>query len=459
MIILPAWGGISLAQEVGLRPAQDAPLPRDTGSTKAMVVWSSPASSASSTPVGNGGKDGAGNTSTGMLAASGPQTPNSELRTPNPELPSSEAWFQIPGSLGDENFLDAGSADAGQGVPQPLAQVLAELARRAQVNFVDPGIPSSETISYNLDGDDADPWAAFTRIVQTRGYRIVYRNDIVTLVRNQQDTLKPVHLITRRFKVYQGNLDAIFVHLEHQGWNQVPYKQLVLSRNARELVATGPEGDLDNLEEVVHSKDFNAHTIKAEVWLEAVKRQPDAETGLTIRLANAGAAPGSKPQAIKSLEPGIEENLSLLDVQTERGDNKLELAINTAILPTGNLEVNLGVENAAPVAKSRKYNGPSSLRRSCNHTVELSPASQVVQVDGILTPGEQTSLAKRLWIGRLFGKKGAGCGNARLVLKLSVEGDDAAPAAPAAPATPIAVPKAGSSPGGALADNHAKKRS
>jgi hypothetical protein len=39
---------------------------------------------------------------------------------------------------------------------------------------------------------------------------IVYRNDIVTLVRNQQDTLKPAHLVTRRFKVYQGNLDAIY---------------------------------------------------------------------------------------------------------------------------------------------------------------------------------------------------------------------------------------------------------
>jgi hypothetical protein len=438
MMILPAWSTLSLAQEVGLRPAQDAPLPRFTGPSSATIVWST-----------------AGTADHGAEVNSGSQAPNPELQTPNSELTSSETWFQIPGSLGDENFLDAG---ANQGAPQPLAQVLAELARRAQVNFVDPGIPSSETITYNLDGDDADPWAAFTRIVQTRGYRIVYRNDIVTLVRNQQDTLKPAHLITRRFKIYQGNLDAIFVHLEHQGWNQVPYKQLVLSRNARELVATGPEGDLDNLEEIVHSKDFNAHTVKAEVWLEPVKRQPDVATGLTIRLADAGAVPGSKPQAVRSLEPGAEENLSLLDVQTERGDNKLQLSINTAILPNGNLEANLSIENSAPAAKSRKYNGPSSLRRTCNHTFELSPVSQAVQVDGILTPGEETSLAKRLWIGRLFGHKGAGCGNARLMLKLSVEGNDAAPDAPATPPAPVATPKAGSSPA-TLADNHGKKGS
>ncbi|MBV9998666.1 MAG: hypothetical protein JO015_06080 [Verrucomicrobia bacterium] len=447
MMILPAWNTLSVAQEVALRPAQDAPLPRCSASTNATVVWNAP-------DTANHGAE----------VNSEPRTPNaelqtsgSELRTSNSELrtSTSEAWFQIPGSLGDENFVDAG---ASQAAPQPLAQVLAELARRAQVNFVDPGIPSSETISFNLDGDDADPWAAFTRIVQMRGYRIVYRNDIVTLVRNEQDTLKPAHLITRRFKIYQGNLDAIYVHLEHKGWNQVPYKQLVLSRNSRELVATGPESDVDTLEEVVRSKDFNQHTVKAEVWLEPVKSRPDTATGLAIRLAGTGAVPGSKkPQAVKSLEPGTEENLSLLDVQTERGDNRLQLAINTAILPNGNLEANLNIENDAPAAKARKYNGPASLRRTCNHTFEFSPASQVVQVDGILTPGEKTSLAERLWIGRLFGDKGACCSNARLVLKLSVEGnDEAAPAAPAVPTAPIATPKAGSSPA-TLADNHAKK--
>ena len=238
----------------------------------------------------------------------------------------------------------------------------------------------------------------------------------------------------------------------------MPYKQLVLSRNARELVATGPESDLDSLEEVVRSKDFNAHTVKAEVWLEAVKSKPDAATGLTIRLADAGAVPGSKPQLVKSLEPGAEEDLSLLDVQTERGDNRLQLAINTAILPNGNLEANLSIENSAPAVKSRKDNGPSSLRRTCSHTFELSPASQVVQVDGVLTPGEKTSLAERLWIGRLFGNKGARCSNARLVLKLSVDASDVAPAVPATPTAPIATPKSGSSPA-TLADNRAKKGS
>ena len=208
----------------------------------------------------------------------------------------------------------------------------------------------------------------------------------------------------------------------------------------------------------MHSKDFNTHTVKAEVWLVPVKSQPDAATGLGIQLAGAGAVPGSKPQAVKSLEPGASEDLSLVDVQTERGDNRLQLSINTAILPNGNLEANLSIENAAPAAKSRKNSGPSSLRRTCSHTFELAPASQVIQVDGILTPGEETSLAKRLWIGRLFGHRGADCGNARLVLKLSVEGDDDAPAAPATPAAPVAAPKAGSSPA-SLADNQAKKRS
>ena len=41
---------------------------------------------------------------------------------------------------------------------------------------------------------------------------------------------------------------------------------------------------------------------------------------------------------VKSLEPGNDEVLSLLDVQTERGDSKLQLSINPVILPNGNLQ-------------------------------------------------------------------------------------------------------------------------
>ncbi|HEY0792141.1 MAG TPA: hypothetical protein VGD78_13845, partial [Chthoniobacterales bacterium] len=186
--------------------------------------------------------------------------------------------------------------------------------------------------------------------------------------------------------------------------------------------------DLDDLEATVHSKDFNPHTVKAEVWLEPSKSRMSERAGLRIALADPKIVPAGDPQTVRSLEPGNNERVSLLDVQTERGASELGLTINTVLLPNGNVETALGVENAAPTRKSR-HGG--TIRRSTNHTVELSPASQVIEVDGILAPPDETKLAQEPWVKRLFNRWTAKHGTTRLVLKLSVEGTD--PAVPNEP--------------------------
>jgi len=206
---------------------------------------------------------------------------------------STDTWFQIsaPESSDiEETTLAASADDNNRAAPQPLAQVLADLARRAQCNFVDPGIPSTETITYNFADADLDPWEAFTRIAQTRGYRIVYRDDIVTLARNQQDPLTPV----------------------------------------------------------------NPHTVKAEVWLNQSAKPRADRPGLAIQLADSNVAPKSKPQMARSLEIGRSAKLSLIDAQSERGDSTLRLTVNPMLLPNGNIEADFEIENAVPSADGNK---------------------------------------------------------------------------------------------------------
>jgi hypothetical protein len=95
---------------------------------------------------------------------------------------STDSWFQVrveaPEPASVEEAVVTTPADGNSSGPQPLAQVLADLARRAHRNFVDPGIPSTETVAYNFTEPDLDPWEAFSRLAQIRGYRIVFRDDI-----------------------------------------------------------------------------------------------------------------------------------------------------------------------------------------------------------------------------------------------------------------------------------------
>ena len=286
----------------------------------------------------------------------GMSNPQSAIR--NPQF-NSDSWFQISTETPEptdiqEAFLTTSAGDSDKAAPQPLAQVLANLAQRAQRNFVDPGIPSNETITYKFADSDVDPWEAFTLIVQTRGYRIVNRDNIVTLARNEQDPFSP-------------------------------------------------------------------RTVKAEVWVwldQSAKPRAD-RPGLAIQLADAHVAPNRKPQTVRSLEPGSNAKISLIDVKSERGDSILRLTVNPVLLPNGNIEAGLGIENAAPSLDGHKG---VTIRRTINHTVELTPTKQVIEIDGILMPSDDPDAGKQTWIQRLFRKKTAEKeAPARMVVKLTVE--------------------------------------
>ncbi len=289
----------------------------------------------------------------------GMNNPRSAIR--NPQF-NSDAWFQISTETPEptdiqETVLTTPNDDGNKAGPQPLAQVLANLARAAERNFVDPGIPADETITYNFADTDLDPWEAFTRIAEARGYRIVYWGDVITLTRNQQDPLSPV----------------------------------------------------------------NPHTVKAEVWVwvdQSAKSRVDRRE-LILQLAGADVAPNSKPQTVRSLEAGSKATISFIDAQSERGDSTLRLTVNPVLLPNGNIEAGLGIENAVPSFDGHKG---VTIRRNINHTLELTPTKQVVEIDGILMPSNDPAAGKQSWIQRLFrSRKAPERLIARMVVKLTVE--------------------------------------
>ena len=291
-------------------------------------------------------------------AKGGTDIPQSAIR--NPQF-NSDGWFQISTETPEPTDIQETvltTSDGNKAGPQPLAQVLANLARDAERNFVDPGIPADETITYNFADSDLDPWEAFTRIAETRGYRIVYWGDVVTLTRNQQDPLSPV----------------------------------------------------------------NPHRVKAEVWVwvdQSAKPRHDRR-GLVLQLAGADITPNNKPQTVRSLEAGSKATISFIDAQSERGDSTLRLTVNPVLLPNGNIEAGLGIENAVPALDGHKG---VTIRRNINHTLDLTPTKQVVEIDGILMPSSNDPGAgKRSWIQRLFrSKKAPEKSTARMVVKLTVE--------------------------------------
>ncbi len=287
------------------------------------------------------------------------QTSNPQSAIRNPQF-NSDGWFQISTETPEPTDIQETvltRSDGDKAGPQPLAQVLANLARDAERNFVDPGIPADETITYNFADSDLDPWEAFTRIAEARGYRIVYWGDVVTLTRNQQDPFSPV----------------------------------------------------------------NPHTVKAEiwVWVDQSAKPRDDRRGLVLQLAGADVAPNSKPQTVRSLEAGSKATISFIDAQSERGDSTLRLTVNPVLLPNGNIEVGLGIENAVPALDGHKG---VTIRRNINHTLELTPTKQVLEIDGILMPSNDPVAGKRSWIQRLFrSKKAPEKSTARMVVKLTVE--------------------------------------
>ncbi len=434
------------SQTVTLRPVGTTTLPT---SASTGLVWSSIRNDEASAEKNDASERlalessaGAGVPQIGVREGATPTpsvAPGAAEETASPMADGTGAWFQSED--GDDRSFATFPAQY-DGAPLPLAQVLAALCRRAQVRFVDPGIPASETIAYQSpdDGEQADAWTEFTQIAQARGYRIVHRDNVVTLVRAQQDFLKPAPLVTKRFKVVQGNAEALFLQLQKTGWNQVPFKQLALSRNSRELIATGPQADLDALESTVRSRDFNPHNVRAEVWLQNAPKGTSPRDGLAVVLADLRTAPEGDPLMSQSLELGNDERFTLADAQTERGESQLRLTINAVLLPNGNLEANLTVENAAPVPGRHKHRAaPGSLRRACSHVVELAPGSQLVQVDGVLPPEDATARS-RPWYAKLVPwPRGGHPANERLTVRFTVDGPT--PGTPAASTDSVRIAK------------------
>jgi hypothetical protein len=274
---------------------------------------------------------------------------------------STDAWFQISADTSElsdiqEAALKSSDNDNAQIGPQPLAQVLANLARCAQRNFVDPGIPFNETITYNFTDSDLDAWEAFTRIAQARGYRIVYSGDIVTLARSQQD----------------------------------PFDQM------------------------------NPHMVKAEVWVwvdKAAKAAPD-RPGLAIQLATGNIAPNIKPLTVRSLESGTRTDISLIDSRSEQGENTLRLTLNPVLLPNGNIEASMGIENVTPSSDRHKA---VPVRRTTQQTIELTATRQVIEIGGILVSSGDPDAVKQSWIRRLFRKNAPEKLPARMMVRLTVE--------------------------------------
>jgi hypothetical protein len=304
---------------------------------------------------------------TGLCGDTKPQTTGPQIQTVNAkhETPSAvrkgstDAWFQIPTETPEstdiqEAVLATSANDSTKVEPQPLVQVLANLARQAQRNFVDPGISSTETITYNFADSDLDPWEAFTRIAQARGYRIVYRGDIVSLARNEQDSLNP----------------------------------------------------------------GNAYTVKAEIWLDQSAKSGAHHSGLAIQLADTNIAPKSNPRIVQSLQPGSNGRISLIDVQSERGDSTVRLTVNPVRLPNGNVQADLGIDNAVPSADGHKS---GAIQRTTKFTIELTPTKQVIAIDGLLMPNNDPNTGKRAWFQRLFRKRAPANGTARMVVRLTVE--------------------------------------
>jgi hypothetical protein len=298
------------------------------------------------------------------------QTPNAKHETPNADSSdiasakserqiSTDAWFQIPTETPEstdiqEAVLTTSVNDNTKVEPQPLVQVLANLARQAQRNFVDPGIPSTETITYNFADSDLDPWEAFTRIVETRGYRIIYRGDIVSLAQNEQDSPNP----------------------------------------------------------------GNAYKVKAEIWLDQSAKPGAHQSSLAIQVADTNVAPNNKPRAVRLLQPGSNTEISLIDTQSERGDSTVRLTVNPVLLPNGNVQADLAIDNAAPSPNGHKS---GAIRRTTKFTIELTPTKQAIEIDGLLMPNNDPNTGKQAWFQRLFRKRAPANGAARMVVRLTVE--------------------------------------
>lgn len=286
--------------------------------------------------------------------------PNGERQTPNAERQtSSDAWFQIPTETPEstdiqEAVLTTLADDSTKVEPEPLVQVLANLARQAQRNFVDPGIPLTETITYNFADSNLDPWEAFTHIVEARGYRIVYRGDIVSLAQNEQDSPNP----------------------------------------------------------------GNAYRVKAEIWLDQSAKPGAHQPSLAIQVADTNVAPNNKPRAVRSLQPGSNTEISLIDIQSERGDSTVRLTVNPVLLPNGNVQADLGIDNAVPSPNGHKG---GAIRRTTKFTIELTPTKQAIEIDGLLMPNNDPNTGKQAWFQRLFRKRAPANGAARMIVRLTVE--------------------------------------
>jgi len=80
---------------------------------------------------------------------------------------------------------------------QPLSRVLRILAEQAEINYIEPNLPSDERISVTLT--NLTPLQAFTEIAESRGFQVVTDGQKYMLHRVDVDS--PSYYVTRKYQV------------------------------------------------------------------------------------------------------------------------------------------------------------------------------------------------------------------------------------------------------------------
>jgi len=80
---------------------------------------------------------------------------------------------------------------------QPLSRVLRILAEQAEINYIEPNLPSDERISVTLT--NLTPLQAFTEIAESRGFQVITDEQKYTLHRVDVDS--PSYYVTRKYQV------------------------------------------------------------------------------------------------------------------------------------------------------------------------------------------------------------------------------------------------------------------
>jgi hypothetical protein len=145
--------------------------------------------------------------------------------------------------------------------------------------------------------------------------------------------------------------------------------------------------------------------------------QPD-HSGPAVQLATSKVVPKSKPQIVRQIEPAGDGKVSLLELESERGDTTECLTLRLDLLPGGRISTDLGVEETP---NSLGEDKDLAIRHSTNYLMELDPQKQVIDIAGASLPSIAPGGTKQSWVQRLFRKKEPGAPSPRIIVRLTIE--------------------------------------